>query len=86
MYQKLSIIPLNPRKLLYLGTPLRTRHWLPLNQLSVISYQSVRRMVGDALTALRVRHLLYLGKPQDRSGSPPTHKGPIGGGRATTRI
>jgi hypothetical protein len=59
-------------------------------------------MVGDALTALRVspsetlsakrtlrereRHLLYLGKPQDRSGSPPTHKGPIGGGRATTRI
>ncbi|WP_143172792.1 hypothetical protein [Scytonema sp. HK-05] len=26
------------------------------------------------------RHLLYLGKPQDRSGSPPTLSGPIGGG------
>ncbi|WP_143172970.1 hypothetical protein [Scytonema sp. HK-05] len=24
------------------------------------------------------RHLLYLGKPQDRSGSPPTLSGPIG--------
>ncbi|WP_158054556.1 hypothetical protein [Scytonema sp. HK-05] len=29
---------------------------------------------------LRERHLLYLGKPQDRSGSPPTLSGPIGGG------
>ncbi|WP_143172798.1 hypothetical protein [Scytonema sp. HK-05] len=27
---------------------------------------------GGFKLALRVRHLLYLGKPQDRSGSPPT--------------
>ncbi|WP_158054643.1 hypothetical protein [Scytonema sp. HK-05] len=27
---------------------------------------------GGFKPALRVRHLLYLGKPQDRSGSPPT--------------
>ncbi len=56
---------------------------------SVISYQLSAYQagaLGDALTALRVRHLLYLGKPQDRSGSPPTHKGALGGGRATTRI
>jgi hypothetical protein len=55
-----------------------------LNQLSVISYQA--GALGDARPALRVRHLLYLGKPQDRSGSPPTHKGALGRGRATTRI
>ncbi|WP_414582224.1 hypothetical protein [Scytonema sp. PCC 10023] len=33
---------------------------------------TLSRAGGGFKPALRVRHLLYLGKPQDRSGSPPT--------------